>query len=182
LEDNYYIRDGSKYNLKPCIWLFAGTSDDDKLGEFLQSQNCNALALLGSIRSADDKLKDFDSRMTMKPINLKEIEEAPIEKEEEKRVRENYLAVEKIYLGMALARGQHPDLHRVRNTVLNTLKQLEPSITVREIRHLIEKHLISDLGSGEWRNLDEIRGSKGVIEGNRLVDDQNNEWVEIINE
>jgi hypothetical protein len=202
LEDNYYLREGSKYNLKPCVWLFAGTAmptigsprgassesadQETSVGneEARNKSGCGAAIFAGLIRPEDNKAEDFESRLTMEPVNLVALEDVRHLDDEDKAVRSGYLALEKVYLGVALARHIHPDLHRIKRDVLDTLRQLKPGLTVRDVRRFVEKNLKTILGSGQWKDRKAVADNKTLFVGNELQRPKSSaeEWIEIVDE
>ncbi len=121
LEDGYYLRGGIKFLIRPCIWLFAGTAGRDEI--------CK-----------DSKGSDFISRLSFGEIDLTS------RRKEDSR----WQRIETVYLGVALVRNWHPDLRRVRYSVLQTLGDLKSDLSNRELRKFIEANFVAADGKGEW--------------------------------
>ena len=121
LEDGYYLRGGIKFLIQPCIWLFAGTA--------ARSEIC-----------ADSKGSDFISRLSFGEVDLTS----------HRKEDAHWQRIETVYLGVAVARRLHPDLRRVRYSVLQTLGDLKSDLSTRELRKFIEANFIAADGSGEW--------------------------------
>lgn len=116
IESGYYIRRGLKFNLKPCVWIFAGTKSASK---------------------EEEKLPDFKSRMTMKV----EIDYKSLEKKYKNSpgldTLEKEAKLEQVYLGAIKIRDNFPDVSKVDKAILEEFYELDPSKNpYREIRKL----------------------------------------------
>jgi len=118
-EAGYYMRRGTKCNLKPCIWIFAGTEfEDDKLEK-------------------GEKLSDFKSRITMiEKIDYKSLQFKYGDLRESELKDEARL--EQVYLGASMIHDIFSDVREVSQDVLNLFYQLDPEeVPAREIRKLV---------------------------------------------
>lgn len=113
LEDGYYIRNGIRHTIRPCIWIFATTSDQ-------------------YASNPSDKLSDFTSRMSMDPIYLN-----PKIRPDE--VDDNKMEI--IYTALSLIRSMHRDFAVVTDSVLKLLSCFNVNRSVREMRLFIKKNI-----------------------------------------
>jgi len=116
LEEGAYVRQGNSFNLRPCVWIFAGTGLDSS--------------------SEGEKGVDFKSRMTM----IAEFDFASL-----KRIRHDATLIddarrEQVYLGAFLIHQLYPDVTRVSRDILSVFYNLDPAeAPARIIRNLIMK-------------------------------------------
>jgi hypothetical protein len=138
LEDGFYMRAGTKRFIKPCVWLFVGTTP------------------VGDVRHKSGKGSDFVSRMSLDPMDI-----SAVPKDER-----DYLHIENIYVGAFVARREFPGLMRLDRDVVALLAAFRlnevnngvaASVSHRDIRRLIGKELqVDGLGSARWRDLDGV--------------------------
>jgi len=97
LEDNYFVRNGVKFSIKPCVWVFAGTR--------LPGQGRRE-----SDRNRDNsKASDFMSRI--ESLGIIDLTDGALPENPGDRISYiKYQQLERVYLGVALARQLHPDL------------------------------------------------------------------------
>jgi len=117
LEEGSYVRRGSAFNLKPCVWIFAGTDLDGASGK------------------RGDKVEDFKSRMTMiaqfdyQSLAAKNRSDASLI---------NAARLEQVYLGVSMIHQLYPDVRHVSRSILEVFYQLDPAeAPARTIRKLI---------------------------------------------
>lgn len=116
LEEGAYVRRGSAFNLKPCVWLFAGTD------------------LEGASGKKGDKVEDFKSRMTV--IARFDYQSLSLRRDDATLIDDARL--EQVYLGASLIRQLYPDVGLVSESVLNVFHKLDPAkAPARTIRQLI---------------------------------------------
>ena len=135
LEDGIYFRRGIKFQIQPCIWVFAGTNLQLSSGS-VPSQS-----------SSTDKGSDFESRLSFPTIDLAE--------------RHNDLhgqdqRAENVYLGLLLARRRHPDLRLIHRTVLEVLANMDSTVSNQDIRRFIDRNFSAVDGMGDWEYPHEI--------------------------
>jgi hypothetical protein len=124
LESGRYVRNGQYIELKPCIWMFAGTPDSDSRA----SDNDKA---------KKEKREDFESRMTM------------IERIDYKSMFENRIVgraginfkheakLEQVYLGAKRINDAFNDVKQIDRDVLKAFYELEPEeAPARRIKRL----------------------------------------------
>jgi hypothetical protein len=119
IEENLYVRRGRTFSLRPCAWIFVGTSMD-----------VNDLA-------SDEKFSDFRSRLTVtERIDFKSLNAA--EADEQDRYRLQLQArLEQVYLGATMIRSHFSDVREVSRGVLEHFYMLEPAqAPARHIRTL----------------------------------------------
>ena len=115
LEEGVYVRAGKTFHIEPCVWVFAGTE--------IPTQNQETKS------DKSDKASDFESRLTLEPLDLKIRVTDSVEKNEAK--------VEKIYLGVSLLRAWFPDVRRVSTKVLRAFHTLPPEMEARELKNFV---------------------------------------------
>jgi hypothetical protein len=116
LEEGSYVRRGSAFNLKPCVWIFAGTD------------------LEGASGKKGDKVEDFKSRMTM----IAQFDYESLSKKREDATLIDDARLEQVYLGASLIRQLYPDVRLVSESVLKVFHKLDPAkAPARTIRKLI---------------------------------------------
>jgi hypothetical protein len=110
LQDGVYLRDGKKHAISPCVWLFAGTARPTE-----------------NVEAADSsaKVNDFESRLTLPVVELRS----------EGALGER---IESVYRGVAMLRHLYPDVGQVSARFLEFLFQLRPTVTPREVHHILE--------------------------------------------
>ncbi len=130
LEDGYYLRNGIKFVIPPCFWIFAGTEKPH--GE------------------PDTKASDFISRLTIRPINL-----ASAHVEE---IRWQFL--ENVYLGLSLAKAKFPVLNQVDYSVPKVLSNFRSDVSNRDIKKFIDRHFVVHGARGRWKDKSVIYDSQ----------------------
>jgi hypothetical protein len=116
LEEGSYVRRGSAFNLKPCVWLFAGTD------------------LEGASGKKGDKVEDFKSRMTV----IAQFDYQSLSRRRDDATLIDDARLEQVYLGASLIRQLYPDVGLVSASVLEVFHKLDPAKTpARTIRKLI---------------------------------------------
>jgi hypothetical protein len=119
LEDGYYVREGNKFLIEPCLWVFAGTERPDAPGG----------PLGGSDKS--DKGGDFESRLTLPVFDLR------VNTTDEKA--QTSAMIERVYTGVAVIQAMFRDVRYVSKAVLKALKMLPTNATPRDIRRLVKR-------------------------------------------
>lgn len=109
LESGRFVRNGKNYSIKPCVWVFAGTKSADD----------------STPHDAADKGSDFESRLTLEPIDLDV-------------GNDSMQRAENVYLGVSLIKATFPDVRQVSEPVLEVFRDLEPKISLRDMRHFVE--------------------------------------------
>jgi hypothetical protein len=103
LEENHYNRHGTLIELRPCVWIFAGTSmKKDKLAR-------------------GDKFSDFKSRIT---IDAKIGYDSLMSK-----TKENEARLEQVYIGATMIHKHFPDVKQISKAILSEFNKLDPSET-----------------------------------------------------
>ncbi|MFZ2650497.1 MAG: AAA family ATPase [Burkholderiaceae bacterium] len=155
LEDGYYVRRGSSFSLRPCIWLFAGTENESKQDR-------------GSDRK--EKLSDFESRMSQ----VKRIDYESLKTESAgKKQFEATAKLEQVYLGAIMIRRYFPDVTRVSEAVLRHFYGMNPAeVPARHIRRLcttlqnVQYGEVSRRNCEEWGAKNWPKGDKSFVELN----------------
>jgi len=140
LEDGTYVHSGRTFNIKPCMWVFAGTRHP----ELEDSVSVDGNRSLPPTRP--EKGSDFVSRLTLRVLKLTS-SGGPQGHDAEDIKDEEILATEKVYLGACMLRHEFPDVRRVSEHVLSAFRELPRSTTVREIKHFVRR--FSDIQYGE---------------------------------
>jgi hypothetical protein len=155
LEEHVYVRAGKTFHIDPCVWVFAGT-------ERPSSQK-------GKRRDRSEKAGDFESRLTLEPLDLGV----------GNRSEDN---VEKVYLGVSLLRGAFPDVRRVSKKVLEAFYNLPPNLEAREIKHFVESFVDIQYGEVRTRNLvlGRLQSLCGNIKGWKDEPENQSDMVEIV--
>lgn len=109
LESGRFVRSGKTYAIRPCVWLFAGTTDPSEQ----------------STRAKSDKASDFESRLTAGTVNLN-VPPCPLQR------------AENVYLGVSLVKATFPDVRQIAEPVLQVFYDLPLNISLRELRHFVE--------------------------------------------
>jgi hypothetical protein len=123
LESGYYVHGGNRFHIKPCVWVFAGSTVRP--------------AAKGKARAATEevpKLDDFKSRLTDGEINLSNPQGRAKGRQEEAEVR-----LERTYIAVSLLRDRFPGLRFVTKGVLLAFYQIDPLAEIRRIRHLVHQ-------------------------------------------
>ena len=146
LEDGTYVHSGRTFNIRPCVWVFAGTrhpeSDD--------SQKSNPTA----VDTKPEKGSDFASRLTLGVINVTNASavntEDSLDEASSRRLAKSSIdmrAIEQVYLGVSTLRHEFPDVRQVSEVVLRAFWELPHEATVREIKHFVRR--FRDIQYGE---------------------------------
>lgn len=123
LEAGYYMRRGTKFNLQPCIWMFAGTDIPVETSE-------------GAGTSKVEKLRDFRSRLSMhEKISFEDLRR---EAGDNTISFDKHARLEQVYIGAAMIRKEFPDVRDVHADVLRAFYRLDPEKTpARDIAGLV---------------------------------------------
>ncbi|MTI33225.1 ATP-binding protein [Xanthovirga aplysinae] len=125
LEEGIFDRAGKTFNIPPCFWIFAGTERPVRPTDPEWNKS--------------NKASDFESRLTMPPLNLE------IDLSQTQEVLQARL--EKVYLGVTLLMATYPDIQRVSKKVLRTFHSLQPDLGIRELKHFVNS--FKDIKLGE---------------------------------
>lgn len=119
LEAGNYLRRGSRFQLQPCIWMFAGTPG---LGCTMQPED------------AREKRKDFETRLTMiERVDYRSM----CEKAGEGTRVADQARLEQTYMGALMINQSFSDVHEVDKDVLALFQALPPEdAPARRIRRL----------------------------------------------
>jgi hypothetical protein len=123
LEESIYVRAGKTFHVDPCIWVFAGTERPHKPEE-------------GPQRDKTTKASDFESRLSIPPLNIK------FDDKEKDEAR-----IEGVYLGAVLLKSMFPDVRKVSEKVLTVFHNLYPTLETRGLRHFVKSFV--DIQYGE---------------------------------
>lgn len=115
LEEGSYVRADKKFRIGPCAWIFAGTETP-------------STSVAGELRK-QEKASDFESRLTVGHLDLTPTEDTSAE--------DKAIAVERVYLGVAILKGEFPDVREVSTKVLELFAKLPRRFAVRELRNLV---------------------------------------------
>jgi cytidylate kinase len=118
LEGGFYMRRGTKFKLKPCIWMFAGTHVSKRASDRDTAE--------------PEKQPDFTSRIDVnEKIGYADLKEAFGVSEAEARL-------EQVYLGTEMIRQRFGDVTAVSGDVLNAFYCVDPAeAPARTIRKLV---------------------------------------------
>lgn len=124
LESGKYIRNGQHIELKPCIWMFAGTPDGDSSDEKRDKQQ-------------KEKRKDFESRMTMiERIDYESMRKRKIGERNETDL-EHEAKMEQVYLGAKRINDAFNDVIQIDLDILKAFYGLKPEdAPARRIKRL----------------------------------------------
>lgn len=129
LEDGVYVRGGNRFRIDPCIWIFAGTK---------------------SLKGVEGKASDFVSRLTNGEITLADsIQEAGSQNPTMDHLRR----LERVYVGVNMLRTRYRDLRYVTAGVLLYFYRVNPGVSMRKIRHFVEKIRDVEYAKVSQRNL-----------------------------
>ena len=117
LEQGVYVRAGKTFHIEPCVWVFVGTERPSLDGT--------------SNSDKSQKASDFESRLTLGPLDLRT-------RIKPGSLRENEARVEKVYLGVSLLRSVFPDVGFISEKVLNAFHSLPPELQARELKHFVQ--------------------------------------------
>jgi len=138
LEDGTYVHGGRTFNLRPCLWVFAGTGHP---GKSQADQRRNLIQ-----PETPEKGSDFVSRLTLGVIDLSASDGNNDHKGD--NIEEYKMhATEKVYLGVGMLRHEFPDVQRVSEPVLRAFWELPQHATVRDIKHFVRR--FTDIQYGE---------------------------------
>jgi len=147
LEEGSYVRGGKLFSLRPCVWIFAGTKPKQE-------------------GKKEEKLSDFESRLTMiESIDFDSLLAAY--KGKKQKIRLNKEArLEQVYLGASMIRKHFDDVSYVSKDILKYFYDLNPAGgTSRRIRQLAASLLNVQYGTVTPKNCEswddrEWRGRK----------------------
>lgn len=105
MEEGAYVRHGSAFNLKPCVWIFAGTG------------------LEGASGRKADKVEDFESRTTMNA----QFDYQSLLKQRDNVSLLDEARLEQVYLGVSMIRQFYPDVSVVSLGLLDAFRNLDPA-------------------------------------------------------
>jgi hypothetical protein len=134
LEEGVYVRAGKTFHIDPCVWVFAGTERPSPISELHGDKS--------------DKASDFESRLTLGPLDLR-IKD-PSKEEAEARI-------EKVYLGVSLLRSAFPDVRKVSKKVLQAFHTLPPNLEARELQHFVKAFFDIQYGTVKAKNIPKER-------------------------
>jgi hypothetical protein len=119
LEAGNYLRRGSRFQLQPCIWMFAGTPSTESAKQ---------------PEDAREKRKDFESRLTMiERIDYRSM----CEKAGEGTRVADQARLEQSYMGALMINQSFTDVHLVDQDVLALFQALPPEMALaRLVRRL----------------------------------------------
>lgn len=148
LEDGSYVRSGRSFNIRPCVWVFAGTEPPRR---YDPKSSVRRAAAGGSPKT--EKESDFVSRLTLGVVDLRkgvasavaadESVDEVVEHEHATELR----ALENVYLGVALLKQEFPDARLVSERVLRAFLGLPLRVVVRDIKHFVRR--FDDIQYGE---------------------------------
>ena len=139
LEDGSYTRQGRKFHLSPCMWIFAGTERPNQPGEDTKS----------------DKGSDFESRLSGPILYLNrrrsghqkagEMVEDVHKKDPDRRKPDRpkrdelqeLTEVEQVYVGVAAIRATYEEVNKVSEKVLRAFRILPPNVGPRGIMRFV---------------------------------------------
>jgi len=148
IEEGTYLRRGSIYSLRPCVWLFAGTKiDADTL-------------------KVAEKLSDFKSRMTrIERIDYQSL--LSMSPQESWRI-EQQARLEQVYFGALMIRRSFSDVRHVSREVLDYFHKLDPATTpTRRIRKLaasmqrVQYGIVTRDNCASWEDAKWLAGPDG---------------------
>jgi hypothetical protein len=156
LEEGVYVRAGKTFHIDPCVWVFAGT------------ERPSATDLLHGDKS--DKASDFESRLTLEPLDLRI---------RDKSKEESEARIEKVYLGVSLLRSAFPDVRKVSKKVLQAFHTLPPSLEARELKHFVKSFFDIQYGTVKAKNIP-IERFKQLCGNTKNWSDQPEEEADIV--
>jgi len=137
LEKGVYTRSGKAFHIPPCFWIFAGTErpiekkGDEKLDE-------------------STKARDFESRLTLPPINLK-IDVKEQFDNDKTIIQEGQ--VERVYCGVSILRSFFPDVRKISEKVLKVFSDMRSDLQIRELEHFVKSFENIQYGQVVWENI-----------------------------
>jgi hypothetical protein len=141
LEDGVYMRGGNRFRIDPCIWIFAGTKT---------LKSTKTKSSLDSDRRKSTKDSDFVSRLTNGEILLTDTtqnlsSQAP---------QMNHLRrLERVYVGVNMLQNRYRDLRYVTAEVLFYFYRVNPDVSMRKVRHFVDKIRDVEYAKVSRRNL-----------------------------
>ncbi len=123
LEDGIYVRAGKTFHIEPCLWVFAGTAKPVR-----RTQDLSKGRALVEPDDRTDKGSDFESRLTLPPLDLESVPETGSE----------LATMEKIYVGVAAIRAAFPDVSLISKKVLAAFSILPHDVGPREITRWVK--------------------------------------------
>lgn len=167
LENGKYMRNGQNVELRPCIWIFAGTRDHPDAPPGAPSQR--------------EKRKDFESRMTLiEQIDFQSMisravgDRHAIDVESEARL-------EQIYLGAKYITDKFNCVQKVDRDILEAFSRLAPDVApARKLKRLagsLENVQYGRVHKGNCTSLE----WQGIID-QRILPEQRRFWRDDFNE
>ena len=161
LDEGNYIRAEKVFSIKPCFWIFAGTNDLRKYSE----PNGNNTDF--TYQKADQKFSDFESRLTLKTINLSntsvdmDVEHLDHYKPKSKCGTNfdiyseviNNIKLERIYSSISHSKKIFPDVREISEHVLELFNRFYLNISIRDIGHIIRSFRDVQYGQIKWGNI-----------------------------
>ena len=135
-----YRRGSQTFQLKPCVWIFAGTR---------------------SVNDSRNKGSDFLSRINGPTINITEA----IQNSQE----DELIKLERLYLSVSLLKNHFPNLLLVSESVLRYLYNVLPTHGVRSIDFVISKFKRISHGKLDEKDLPRFEDIKAWIKNNEVA-------------
>ena len=157
LEEGVYIRAGKTFHILPCFWIFAGTE--------------KPVAECDPNFDESTKARDFESRLTIPPIDLK-TDNTKIVKEAQ---------IEKIYCGISILRYFFPDVRKVSQKVLMTFSDMKLNLQIRDLKHFVKSFQNIQYGQVLARNIPEKLVHDFGIDLGKWLEQSEGDMVEIRN-
>lgn len=140
LEDGRYLHNGKTFYLKPCLWIFAGTS--------------GPAASATEKEHPSNKAVDFESRLTRPVMHLGGAE-GPLRelRSNEERDLAALREVEQVYLGVATIRQVFSDVTKISKKVLEAFRLIPEKVGPRGIRRFVRSFEYIQYGRVMGNNL-----------------------------
>ena len=132
-----YRRGGQTFQLRPCIWIFAGTEDITRVpdkGKTKKSEISKGSDFISRINGPIIKLSpltdqdDASKKKKGKRVNMEEM------------VRKVKIAeMEQLYMAVSLVKRRFPDTLQISDKILGFFKEVEPLYGVRSIEFIISQ-------------------------------------------
>lgn len=139
-----YRRKGQTFQLKPCIWIFAGTRYPDEPYDISENESSKRIEIL-------TKGSDFRSRINGPIIHLHDkIDPGSVDK---------ISKMEQAYMFMSIVNRRFPDVTLVTELVLQFFQRVTPKYGARSMEFILSqfKNINNDtLNSSNFPTLDEI--------------------------
>ncbi|MCP4713015.1 MAG: AAA family ATPase [Planctomycetes bacterium] len=121
IDNGVYRRGGQTFQLKPCIWVFAGTRNIDP------HDGVPAVSIEGQ-----NKASDFVSRINGPIIKLHGESVRPVNKN-------IYMELEQLYMSVSIIKRRYPEILVISKNVLTYFKAISPKHGVRSLEFIISK-------------------------------------------